>query len=105
MRSGVLMDSGPLVAYLSERDAYHDWAVETFIALDLPVITCEPVLTEACFIVERNGLPAAHVLDQASHSEIRIGLRLDPERAGGPALMPRHANLPLSLADAGLGRF
>jgi len=57
MRSGVLLDTGPLVAYLSERDRYHDWAVETFIALDLPAITCEPVLTEACFLIERNGQP------------------------------------------------
>ena len=34
MRSGVLLDTGPLVAFLYGRDAYHDWAVETFAGFD-----------------------------------------------------------------------
>ncbi len=104
MKSGVLLDTGPLVAYLSERDRYHDWAIETFLSLELPAITCEPVLTEACFIIERNGVPAARVLDHASRSEIRIGLRLDQEMAAIRALMERYANVPMSLADACLVR-
>jgi uncharacterized protein len=51
MRSGVLLDTGPLVAYLHPRDPYHDWAVDAFDDFNPPVITCEPVLTEACFLV------------------------------------------------------
>jgi predicted nucleic acid-binding protein len=98
------LDTGPLVAYLYTRDAYHDWAVETFRALDPPAITCEAVLTEACFIVERNGQPAARVLDHASRSELRIGLRLDREMTAIRALMERYANVPMSLADACLVR-
>src|ERR1700676_1638834 len=104
MRSGVLLDTGPLVAYLSERDHYHDWAVETFIALDLPAITCEPVLTEACFLIERNGHQPPRVLDHASRSEIHIGLQIDQEIAAIRALMERYANVPMSLADACLVR-
>jgi predicted nucleic acid-binding protein len=104
MRSGVLLDTGPLVAYLSERDRYHDWAVDTFRTLDPPAITCEPVLTEACFIVARNGQPASRVLDHASRSEIQIGVRLDREMASIRALMQRYANIPMSLADACLVR-
>src|SRR6266540_4122399 len=104
MRSGVLLDTGPLVAYLSERDRYHNWAVDTFIALDLPAITCEPVLTEACFIIERNGQPAARVLDHASRSGFQIGLRLDQELAAIRTLLERYANVPMSLADACLVR-
>jgi predicted nucleic acid-binding protein len=62
------------------------------------------VLTEACFIIERNGQPAARVLDHASRSEFRIGLRLDREIAAIRALMERYANVPMSLADASLVR-
>jgi len=104
MRSGVLLDTGPLVAYLSERDRHHDWAVETFAALDLPAVTCEPVLAEACFITARNGLPAADVLKHVSLSKIRIGLRLDEEMPSVRALMERYADVPMSLADACLVR-
>jgi uncharacterized protein len=104
MRSGVLLDTGPLVAYLSERDRDHDWAVETFSTLDPPAITCEPVLTEACFLVVRNGQPAARILDHAVRSELRIGLQIEQELAAIRTLMERYANVPMSLADACLVR-
>jgi len=104
MTSGILMDTGPLVAYLYVRDAYHDWAVEQFTALDAPFITCEPVLTEACFLVERNGQPAARVLDRVVQGAMRIGLRLDEEMTAVRALMERYANVPMSLAEACLVR-
>src|SRR5438034_7373943 len=104
MKSGVLMDTGPLVAYLYTRDAYHDWAVEAFSTLVPPAITCEAVLTEACFIIERNGQPAARVLDHASRGEFQIGLQLDQELAAIRTLLERYANVPMSLADACLVR-
>jgi uncharacterized protein len=104
MRSGVLVDTGPLVAYLSERDAHHDWAVEIFSGLKPPAITCEPVLTEACFLVVRNGHPATLVLDYALASEMHVGLQLEPEMPAIRALMRRYANVPMSLADACLVR-
>jgi predicted nucleic acid-binding protein len=104
MRSGVLLDTGPLVAYLTERDAYHDWAVDTFGGVDSPAITCEPVLTEAAFLIVRNGQPATLVLDYALESEIRIGLQLEGEMEAIRALMQRYENVPMSLADACLVR-
>ncbi len=54
MRSGVLIDTGPLVAYRRARDAHHEWALETFETLEPPLISCEPVLAEACFLLARS---------------------------------------------------
>ena len=104
MRSGTLLDTGPLVAYLYVRDAYHDWAVDVFDTLDLPAITCEPVLTEACFLAERNGQPANLVIDYALQSKIRIGLHTEREMDAVQGLMQRYMNVPMSLADACLVR-
>ena len=104
MRSGTILDTGPLVAYLYTRDAHHTWAVDAFDTLELPAITCEPVLVEACFLAERNGHPATRVLDYALASEIRIGLQLEPEMGAICALMQRYENVPMSLADACLVR-
>ena len=104
MRSGVLLDTGPLVAFLYGRDAYHDWAVETFAGFDSPAITCEAVMTEACFLIARKGQSATRVLDHVSHQHIRIGLQIASEIDAIRALMRRYQNVPMSLADACLVR-
>ena len=104
MRPGALLDTGPLVAYLRRRDRYHDWAVEQFGTLRLPLITCEPVLTEACFLIARNGQQPSRVLELVRPAAMQIGLGLDDEIGAVRALMERYANLPMSLADACLVR-
>jgi predicted nucleic acid-binding protein len=101
--SGILLDTGPLVAYLYRGDAHHRWAVEIFDA-QLPFITCEPVLTEACFVAARNRVPPERVLETMARGVIQIGLRLDEELPAIRALMRRYANVPMSLADACLVR-
>ena len=104
MRSGALMDTGPLVAYLRPRDTDHGWAVAQFETLDLPFVCCEPVLTEACLLVARSGWPASRVLDMIRRGVLRIGFELQDELAAVRALMERYANVPMSLADACLVR-
>lgn len=104
MTAGVLLDTGPLVAYLYPRERYHRWAVEQFTTLDPPFVTCEPVLTEACFLAARVRLSPAQVLDVLRRGAVRLGLELQEELVAIQALMHRYANLPMSLADACLVR-
>jgi len=104
MRPGVLVDTGPLEAYLSRRERRHRWAVEQFETLDLPFVTCEAVLSEACFIIARNRQPPERVLETMARGVVQIGLRLGDELPAIRALMRRYANVPMSLADACLVR-
>ena len=104
MRSGALLDTGPLVAYLRPRDPHHGWAVAQFERSDQPFISCEPVLTEACFLVTRAGRRATVVLDLLRRGLVRIGFELPDELSAVRALMQRYANVPMSLADACLVR-
>lgn len=104
MSTGVILDTGPLVAYLWSSDRYHGWAAEHFTSLDLPFITCEPVITEACFVTARNGVSPTHVLETIARGVVRVGLQIDHELAAVRALMERYANVPMSLADACLVR-
>lgn len=104
MRSGVLLDTGPLVAYLYRQEAHHGWALEQFTTLDLPFVTCEPVLTEACFLVARNGQSPTRVLDIFRRGAVRIGIEVRDELGPIRALIERYANVPMSLADACLVR-
>jgi uncharacterized protein len=95
-----LIDTGPLVAYLYPRDTYHNWAVEQFLTLDLPFTTCEPVITEVCFLLARNRLSPTHALEAVKRGIIKIDFRLAEEAGAVQALMERYGNVPMSLADA-----
>ena len=49
----VIADTGPIVAFLVEREPRHAWAVQQFKSLPAPLLTCEPVLTEVFHLLSR----------------------------------------------------
>ena len=104
MRSGALLDTGPLVAYLYPRERHHHWAIEQFSTLYAPFVSCEPVLTEACFLLGRVGRPATGVLELINRGLVRLAFELHEELAAVRTLMHRYTNVPMSLADACLVR-
>jgi predicted nucleic acid-binding protein len=99
-----LLDAGPLVAYLSARDHHHEWAVRQFAALQPPLITCEPVLAEACFLLQRNAGNPREPLKFLQRGIFQIALEVQTEAAGLESFMERYADTPMSLADACLVR-
>ncbi len=99
-----LIDTGPLVAYLSQRDEANPWTVKLWSSLPHPLLTCEPVLTEACFLLFRNGGPPESVLKLLQLGVLKIGLSVEQEASALESLMHRYADTPMSLADACLVR-
>lgn len=99
-----LLDTGPLVSFLDDGLAHHAWAVEQWKQLRPPLLTCEPVLTEAAFLLKRDGRDADVVFELLERGIIRIGLAVKDEQADIRALMRRYRNRPMSLADACLVR-
>lgn len=104
MKAGAVMDTGPLVAYFCAREARHAWAIEQFVKLAPPILTCEPVLTETCFLLARANQPATPLLDKVRQGALRIGIHLENEASAVAELMHRYRNLPMSLADASVVR-
>lgn len=104
MTLGAVVDTGPLVAYFCANEARHDWAVQQFAGLTPPLLTCEPVLTETCFLLARQKVPAWRLLENLNLGALRIALRLDAEADAVRDLMSRYSNIPMSLADACLVR-
>ena len=51
----MLLDTGPLVSFLADGLVHHAWAVEQWKQLRPPMLTCEPVLPEAAFLLKREG--------------------------------------------------
>jgi uncharacterized protein len=72
--------------------------------LRAPLITCEAVMTEAAFLLRREGREADPLFALLDRGVIRIGLNLQDEHSDLRALMHRYRNRPMSLADACLVR-
>jgi predicted nucleic acid-binding protein len=104
MMLAVLMDAGPLTALLNPNDEWHTWARDTMRRLPVPLLTSEPVLTEAAHLLRREGCDADELFALAEDGVIRMGLRFEDERAALRELMARYRGVPMSLADATLVR-
>ena len=98
-----LIDSGPLVAFYSTRDQHHAWAFAQLDALRPPLLTCEAVLTEACFLLQRGAGRPATIMRAVREGVIQI-LNIGTEAASLEVLMERYSDVPMSLADACLVR-
>jgi predicted nucleic acid-binding protein len=100
----VLVDAGPLAALVNSRDRYHDWVRSQFAEIIPPVLTCESVISEACFLVRRIHGGVAGILGLVDRGVVQLGWGLKEHFGEVSALMHRYENVPMSLADACLVR-
>jgi predicted nucleic acid-binding protein len=100
----IIIDTGPLVAYFNRRDRWHPWVAGQMAALNPPLVTCEPVLTEACFLIQRAGGRPVDMIRKIAQRSLEIGIDLEEDASGIESLMQRYADTPMSLADACLVR-
>ena len=103
MTALTLLDTGPLVALLDSRDRHHRWAVETFAARPDAMVTCEAVLTEACFLVARWPAAVDEVFARIKEKVLQVE-SMTSEADAVHGLMRRYRNVPASYADACLIR-
>ena len=104
MKGAVLLDTGPLVAFLAADLEDHDWVSDQWKRLPPPLLTCEPVLTEAAFLLKREGCEADPLFVLLERGVLRVGLEVQDQLADLRALMRRYRDRPMSLADACLVR-
>jgi predicted nucleic acid-binding protein len=100
----VLLDTGPWVALLSRNDTHHKWAVEQFRLLTPPVLSCEAVVAETCFLLKRSGFDPALALRFIERGVVQLPFVLQEQIGSVSSLFKRYENVPASLADAALIR-
>lgn len=104
MKGAVLLDTGPLVAFLAAGTKHHEWVCEQWKRLHPPLLTCEPVLTEAAFLLKREGRETDLLFELLERGVLRVGLEVEDQLADLRVLMRRYRDRPMSLADACLVR-
>jgi predicted nucleic acid-binding protein len=104
MEHPILIDAGPLVAILDHRDQNHEWAEQQSVQLTSPPLTCEPVLTEAFYLLRSVVGGQDKLLELLSRRELILSFRVQEEISSLRRLVSRYTNVPMSLADACLVR-
>ena len=104
MKSAVLVHTGPLIALIDDRDQWHAWAKDQFAAVSPPLLTCEAVLSETCFLAGRMRGGNKTAMGLFQRGVIALAFSAKHELSSLDELMRRYANVPMSLADACLVR-
>ena len=104
MKRRVILDTGPLVAIINGRDKYHKWATLQWSQIDPPLLTCEAVLSEACFLLGSLGGGKIAVLELVQRRILHIPFSLVEHTNQIFWLLQKYSNVPMSFADACLVR-
>ena len=104
MIRGVLVATGPLVAALNRHDRHHQWAKARLAEIALPMLTCEAVLAELCYLVRTIPGGGEAALELVRQGVLELPFRTADHIAPLTRLMKKYADVPMSLADACLVR-
>ena len=96
----ILIDAGPLYAFINRREFYHQWARDQASRLERPFYTCEAVLSEVHFLLKKvyNGNKQLNELVKTGRLDLAFSYADHIDRVN--ALMETYANVPMSFADA-----
>ena len=104
MIRSVILDTGPLIALIDHRDHRHPWIQSQFANIQPPLLTCEPVLTEACYLARRLHGGTQATFELFERGVVRLAFDLAENFWQVSSLMERYGNVPMSLADGCLVR-
>ena len=95
-----ICDTGPLVAYLNRNDPYHAWAVALMKQVRPPMLTCEPVLTEAAYFLREDGVEVDPLFQLLERDALRLDFEMSTHWRRMRILMARYGHM--DLADAAI---
>ncbi|MBD2139449.1 PIN domain-containing protein [Anabaena sp. FACHB-1237] len=104
MRGCVLLDTGPLVAIINRRDQFHGWVTSQWDNIEPPLLTCEAVISEACFLLRNVYGGQDAVINLVKNGVIKVPFNLDDEAVIIGEFLKIYQSVPMSFADACLVR-
>jgi predicted nucleic acid-binding protein len=95
-----LIDTGPLVAIPHAADSSHDECTEQLRHLQMPLLTCWPVLTEAAWLLRDSPQTVQQLLMQSHTGVFRILPLEDSAMLWIAAFLRKYRKLNPQIADA-----
>lgn len=95
----VLLDTGVIVSLLHRQAARHEDCVAAVTSLDRPLVTCEAVISESCYLLRKVPGAADAVLANVEQGIFQIPLSFTGSISAIRAIMQKYRNLPADFAD------
>jgi predicted nucleic acid-binding protein len=95
-----LLDTGAIVALLDRSEGFHRHVVETVGALESPLVTCEAVITESCYLLRNLSGGSEAVLENVASGVFQIPFRLSTSVVEVRRILRKYRDLPADFADA-----
>lgn len=97
----IIIDTGIIVALLDRDDQHHAWAVEQLKQFTLPFYTCEAVLAESFFLLNRVPRGVSQLLQLLRRPNvIQIKNEFETTCESVFRFIEKYQNIPASFADA-----
>jgi predicted nucleic acid-binding protein len=95
-----VVDTGPLVAFFDRAERHHRWVGERIEELEAPLLVCEPVLTEAMYLLARYARAQDALFELLHNGALSIAFRIEEHAGPLRKLLRKYRDTPMSLADA-----
>lgn len=88
------------MALLDRSEQHHRECVDAVSALEAPLITCEAVIAESCYLLREIRGAVSAVLENVDRGIFQISYRLRGNTSGVLKLIRKYADVPMDFADA-----
>lgn len=95
----VLIDTSVIVALLDRSEAKHKHCVSVMNDLHNPLVTCEAVIAESCYLLRKCSRAGEVILANISQGVFLIPFRLVDRVPQVSTLLKRYSSVPMALAD------
>jgi uncharacterized protein len=96
----VLLDTGVIVALLDRSERQHAECVAAIEESQAPLVTCEAVVAESCYLLRRQAGAAEAILENVRTGVFRIPMQLSQAAAPLQRLFRKYRDREMDLADA-----
>jgi uncharacterized protein len=100
----VIADTSVIVALLDQREPMHGQVARKLAEIAPPLLTCEAVVSEAGFLLQRSNRGQEGLLLLLRRGQLAVRFDLSNELLPVLDLVERYQSVPASLADAELVR-
>jgi len=100
----VLLDTGVIVALLDRSEKFHKTCAQTVREVEAPLVTCEAVITESCYLLRNLSGASEAVIENITAGIFQVPFQVSRDTAGVKQVLRKYKDRKIDLADACLIR-